>query len=370
MQRIDRFVAGEIIAPFLAALAFLFTQLFAMQMLRGIEVMFGSGVTAMDLARIAGYLAPHFLVMATPVSFLFAVMLAIGRLSEDREVVALAASGSAPWRLWLAPVGLGLVMAAIGISLGYGPEPNGLASVRLHVNELIKRNMAGDVKPGVFYDALSDMTLYAQGVSSRTRRFENVLIADERDPDSSMLLLARRGWVDPQGSGSMLKLVLGDGEIHRATGSGSDYAVVSFESGTLDIQVDSDLLRKNRFGAAKEELTSSELAEAAREARARGDQHSARSFDIARFKRVAAPLSTVVFALCAVPLALGGRRRSRGLGALATLLAYVGYYVLVRTGDVLGEGGKLPALLAAHLPNLVFLGLSIVLVRRSTRAEG
>lgn len=369
MRRIDRYIIGEILAPFLAALAFLFTLLFAMQMLKGIEVMFGSGVRPFDLARVAGYLAPHFLAMATPVSFLFAVMLAIGRLSEDRETTALAASGISPWSLWVAPVALALVIAAVGIGLGFGPEPRGLSSVRLHVNELIKRNMAGDVKPGVFYDTLKDITLYAQGVLPDSREFRNVLIADERDPEASMLVLARGGLVNPRGGGSMLELLLTNGEIHRASGPGQDYAVVTFQDGALDLQVD-EMLRKNRFGLPKEELTPGELQQAAAEARAEGNHREARIFEVARRKRVAAPLASVVFALCAVPLALGRRQRSRGLGAVATLLAYIGYYVLGRAGDVLGEAGRLPPMLAAHLPNLVFLVLGVLLVRRTLKAEG
>ncbi len=35
------------------------------------------------------------------------------------------------------------------------------------VNEVIKKNVAGDVKSGVFYEDLSDLTLYAERVARK-----------------------------------------------------------------------------------------------------------------------------------------------------------------------------------------------------------
>jgi lipopolysaccharide export system permease protein len=370
IPRLDRYLALEIIGPFAAALAFLFGLLLAMQLLRGIDVMLGSGVRPADLLQILWYLGPHFAAMAMPVSFLFAVMLAVGRWSEDREVLALAASGVAPWRLWVAPLGLALAVAAVGIGLGRGPEPHGLAALRLHVNELIKRNMAGDVKPGVFYDTLSAITLYSQGVSPRTRRFANVLLSDERDPEASLLVLAREGYVDPHGSGGTLRLVLTDGEIHRAAAAGQDYAVVTFQRASLNIGVSDDLLKRNQFTAAKEELSPHQLRLRAEQAQEHGDDVSARDLFLARARRTAAPLATVAFAMCGVPLAIRRRQRSRALGALATLAMFVGYYVVARAAEIAAVNGRVPPTLAAWLANLLFAAVGVVLLRRAARVGG
>jgi lipopolysaccharide export system permease protein len=371
VRRIDRYLAGEIGVPFAAALLFLFMLLFAMQLLKGIEVLFGSGVKPLDLFRIAGYLAPHFLVMAAPAALLFAVVLGVGRWSEDRETLALFASGVSPLRLWLAPAGVALLVSVLGVGLSHTLEPKGLASLKLHVNELIKRNMAGDVKPGVFYDALSDMTLYAQGVSPETRKFTNVLIADHRDDRAPMLLLARRGFVDPFGGGSGLRMLLSDGEIHRSSAEGEDYAVVGFEEATLNVAVDRDLLRGNKFGSASnEEMTPDELSESARRAEAAGQPNEARSYEVARARRVASPLSALAFALCGVPLALGQRRGGRTLGAVATLLAFIGYYIVARGAELLAEGGALRPSVAAHLPNVAFALVAVLLMRRAQGLKG
>jgi lipopolysaccharide export system permease protein len=370
LRRIDRYLATEILVPFVSALAFLFMLLFAMQLLRSIDVMFGSSVRFSDVLRIAVCLAPHFFNMAMPVSFLFAVMLALGRWSEDRETVALAASGVGVFRLWAAPVALALGLACLGVLCGYGPEPLGLYTLKLHVNELIKRNMAGDVKPEVFYDALDQVSIYVQNVSPKDSRFKNVLISDERDAEASMLVLARGGVVEPCGGGEKLQMLLSDGEIHRSAATDDDYAVVGFDKARVDFQVGNNLLNKNRFGAQREEMTPGELAEAAEQARQAGRLREARSLLTAKGKRIAAPLATVAFALCAVPLALGRRRSSRALGGVASLLAYIGYYVVNRAAEINAEAGHLPPFLAAHLANLLFLGVGLVLIRSAVRTQG
>jgi len=274
-----------------------------------------------------------------------------------------------PWRLWIAPACLGLVIAGVGILLGRGPEPHGLKALRLHVNELIKRNMAGDVKPDVFYDTLNAMTLYTQGVAPVSRRFHNVLLSDERDPSASLLVLAKDGYIDPHGGGGTLRLVLGDGEIHRAAASADDYLVLTFDRATLNIGVSDDLLRRNAFGAAKEELTPWELRVRAEKAEREGQVDEARVLRAARAKRTAAPLATVAFALCGVPLAMKRRQRSRTLGALATLALYIGYYVVARAAELLAESGQLPPFFAAHLANAMFSLIGLALLWRAARVE-
>ncbi len=369
IPRLDCYIFKEIVGPFLASMGFLFSLFLAMSLLRGVEVMLGSAVRLVDFARIVGYLTPYYLLMSMPVAYLFAIMLALGRLSEDREIVALTALGVAPWRFWIAPVCLAIMLAGIGVYMGFGLSPRGLASLKLHVNELIKRKLAGDVPAGIFYDNLNDITLYAQEVSPKTRKFTNILLSDERDPEASIFVLAKEGYVDPHGGGKTLRLLFNDGEVHRSAFQGENYAVVTFEDATLNIDVGGDLLRRNRFGASKEELTPPQLKILANKAHHEKNEEESRALWIAYHKRFASPLAIIALALCGVPLALRKRQRSRAIGALASLGAFVGYYVVARIAEVAAEGGKISPFLSAHLANIVFLGIAVLLVRYSTRVE-
>src|SRR5436309_5939359 len=108
MPILDRYLAKEILLPFAAGLLFLTQVLIATQLLAQADVLFGSGVSPLDILAVALDITPHFLSFVLPISFLLGAVVGIGRLAEDRELVALGAAGISPARLVKVPVLIGL----------------------------------------------------------------------------------------------------------------------------------------------------------------------------------------------------------------------------------------------------------------------
>jgi lipopolysaccharide export system permease protein len=346
-----RTVLRELVGPLGVWVAFLFLLLFVMQFLRGTDVLLGSAVTLLDYGRLILNLAPHFLVMSLPVGLLLAVLLGLGRMAEDRELLALGALGSPPWEVARVPLALAAGLGAVMLLLASTAEPWGLKNVKRVVAQVIKRNVLGDVKPGVFYEDLTDLTLYARGVDPERGVWTQVLVHDERDPRAPLLVLAREGQVSAEAAGAALTVGLRDGEVHRAERSGGDYAVLTFDRGELAVGVEDSLLRKNKLSSPTEELTPAELLTAARQARESG--RSPAAFLTAFHVRLAAGLTPLAFTLLAVPLAMR-LRRARGMAYLLTLSFYVLFYVVQRSFENWGSTGRLPSLLAGLGPNLLF----------------
>jgi lipopolysaccharide export system permease protein len=361
-----RYVLKELLFPLVGWLAFLFLLLFVMQFLRATEVLLGSAVTAADLGWLLVYLAPHFVVMALPVAFLLAILLGLGRLGEDRELTAMAALGIGPVQVTAVPVILGIGLGALTWGLSATVEPRGLSGVRGLVNEVIKKNIVGDVKPGVFYEDLTHLTVYAERVDADEGRWANVLIHDDREPASPLLVLAHEGRVNPSGQGEALKLALADGEVHRAQRAGRDYAIVAFERAEINVGVADRLVSKNRFRSPREELTPAELLEAARFEASEGRPKA--PFLMAFWSRVGNAFTPVAFALLGTPLALSRRGAGRARGLLLTIVGYVGFYVLSRMFENMGSQGRLPLLPAALLPALIVSAVGLVSLWRVVRA--
>ncbi len=84
-----REVAGYSLVGFIAFATILVTQ----NLLRRLEDLLALGFTGHDFLVILGCLATMLGAYATPVAFLFGVLLAMGRLSSDSEVTAMQASG-------------------------------------------------------------------------------------------------------------------------------------------------------------------------------------------------------------------------------------------------------------------------------------
>jgi lipopolysaccharide export system permease protein len=361
-----RYVLKEVLLPFVVWVAFLFLLILVMQFLRVTDVVLGPEVTPADVGRLTAFLAPHFLVMVIPVAFLLAILLGMGRLNEDRELIAMQALGVGHWKILIVPVALGTLLGAAMLLLSFSAEPWGLTAVKGIINEMVKKNIAGDVKSGAFYQDLSNLTLYTEEVDPETRGWTNVLLHDDRDPAAPLLVLAREGRVNPAGTGEALKLALIDGDVHLGSRQSPDYSIVSFDRGEIVVGVEDSMTSKNRLRSPKDELTPGELLQAARVAKAEGGDP--KPFLMAYQRRFGQILTPVSFALIGVPLAMSRRRSGRAAGYLFTLFGYIAYYVISRMFENLGSQGKMPIFAAAQLHNLIFAAVGLLLLHRVVRS--
>jgi lipopolysaccharide export system permease protein len=357
----------EVVPPFLAALVF-FTQLFFVaRLLAQADVIFGSGVRLVDVGRILFFVLPSMLSYGMPIAFLLGILIGLGRLGDDREITALAATGHGPQALLPTPLLLGVVLTGVMLAVTTYVEPRGLDNARNLTSEMIKRNLASDVKPGVFYEDLSDLTLFA-GETDGKGGLRNVLVEDARDPRQPILVLAPAGRLDADGPGGALVLELQDGELHRAQPRTDDYAVASFEEARVQVVAGAEISRKNRLKRPGEHQTPWELKASADRATAQGKEVRDRYVEYHR--RFAHPF--VMLALAVVGVAVSGsasgkRKGGRTRATAWTLGSIVGYFVLGKVFATLGSRGTVGAALAAWAPVLLIaaLGIGLLLWKRA-----
>jgi lipopolysaccharide export system permease protein len=356
---LDRYLAKEILLPFLAGLLFLTQLLLATQILSRAEVLFGSGVSLLDVASIVVALLPNVLGYVLPIAFLLGAVIGVGRLAEDREVVALGAAGLSTARLVRVPLALGVAAAAAGVWLSTSLEPAGFAAARARLNDVVKRNVTNDVRAGTFYDQIPGYMLYAERASGGA--WENVLISDRSNPASPVLALAGKGRLEPVGAGQEMRLVLDGGELHREQAGSDEYVAADFGHAELVIGLGTALTDRNPYARSAKEMTTAAFEERIAEARAKGDLREAWRFEGYKHRRLAQPLAIVPFALLAVPLG-ASRRVGRAFAMAATVGAVILQYLLQRTGEVLAQGGALPAWAALQLPTVALSLLGVVLI--------
>ena len=352
-----RYVAREIVLPAVAALAFLFQLLIALQLLRRTDVLFGPAVRAKDVGLLLVNLTPHYLTLATPMALLIGILVGLGRLSEDREVEVLLGCGVSPAALAVAPAVLAIVVAVLVLGLELGPEPLGLQAVRQQIDSVLERGLQRQIKPGTFYDEVTGLTLFAESIDPVSGEWRHVLVNDDRDPRAPLLLLAERGRVEASETEAQLRLRLGLGEAHRRDQAAFDYARVTFHAAVLDIGVGDSLLRKNTFRSPDDEETLGQLWHEVGTVKRQGGWWQLPA--VALHRRLGIPLAALTLAWLGVPLAIGGSavRNARARGYLFAILAVAGYYVLQHLGIAWGTEGRLAPWLAGELPNLAAVGV-------------
>lgn len=359
MKLIDRYLAKEILLPFGAGLLFLTQLLVVTQMLADASVLIGSLRSAFDVLVLFVLLMPSFLGQVLPIAFLMGSIVGVGRLAQDRELVALSAAGVSPLRLLVVPVSLAVVVAAFGLLLSAEVEPAALDAARERLLTIVKRNVQNDVKAGTFYDQIGGYTLYAERVRP-DGTWKNVLVSDHSYFGDGILILSKGARLVPDGVGEAMRLVFEDGEAYRDDVSGNDDAIFDFERGQVAIDIDSVFSKRSGLVRADRNRPSALFAEA-QAARAKGDESWALHQEALANRKISAPLVVLPFALLAVPLAIG-RRSGWAFGVAAAFLAMVAHYVMLRGCEVLARKGGVPPAFALQIPNLVLGGIGLALV--------
>jgi lipopolysaccharide export LptBFGC system permease protein LptF len=86
-------------------------------------------------------------------------------------------------------------------------------------------------------------------------------------------------------------------------------------------------------------------------------------------KKFAYPFSALLMGILGMALGISDPRHGKGRGYLYGLGVMVLYYILVRFGDGFGEKRVIAPILAAWLPNLVFLVIGVWIFSAKAREQ-
>jgi lipopolysaccharide export LptBFGC system permease protein LptF len=189
-------VVREVLPP--TALGFVtYTFLLMMQGLFSLaEQIFVRGLPLTDALAVLMATVPHVVVLTIPMGFLFGVLLAVGRMNADNEIIAMQAGGIAALRLLRPIVAVGVVMSGVCGYLFLVTIPQANRELReLRTRLFTSAKNIGRIEPRVFYDDFPNLLLYVQQVDHATGTWLNVLAFDSSSPGQERLTLARRGRV-------------------------------------------------------------------------------------------------------------------------------------------------------------------------------
>lgn len=320
------------------------------QVLRWTEFVLIHGVGIDVIMRIMLYLSVSFLPALFPMSTLFAVLLAYGRLSSDSEIVAFKSLGLNMIHIALPALVLGGLVSLASIETSYNLAPWGNRQFEVLVAKIGGAKATVSIREGTFSEGFFDKVVYANKVDSKTGLLHDVFIYDEniKTGDDPLTIIAREGLLVPEerpGATAML-LRLRDGNIHRKSDT---HTKIKFD--TYDVLLTDPIHQENR----KKTPTSMSYQEI---------QSKLQEPDIAKEdvwklksesqKRTAIALACFVFAALGVGVGTTTNRRSAKSGGLILcLILIVAYWILYVSIESAARSGQVPAALV-WLPNILF----------------
>jgi LPS export ABC transporter permease LptF/LPS export ABC transporter permease LptG len=362
MRILDRYICRETFSHALLGLVIFTFVFFIPQLVRLMDVVVRHTTGAGMIVLLFGCAFPGIFTFTLPISALVGVLIGLGRLSADGEIVGMNASGIGLRRL-LVPICL--LAAAMGlVTLGDTLWLSPLALRTLHSLEtrLLASQASLAIEPRVFDERFPRFVLYVNDVDATASRWRGVLLAQTDQTSTSRLTLAEKAIVLADRSQDKLEVHLGQGSTHEYNPADPQhYGYTTFGASDLPIEVTA------QAGLGSPHLSVPEQGMAALLADAGPNWRLAR---VEFHRRLAFPAACIVFALLGVPVGVRPRRGGRAAAFVLTLILVAGYYSVFVFGVRMAQEGVLSPAIGVWLANIIGFIAGIALILRIERVRG
>ena len=375
MKILDRYIMASIAGTFLFSIAMFMGLLLAMDLMKKlVELIAEQGVPPTIALKIFAYRIPGMLVYAFPMSVLLSILLVFNRMSSESEMVAIRAAGISFARIVVPAMIVAVLVSGLTFVISDRFVPvAGKRAAELTKLALEKSESAQHV---AFIHEREDRevqyTVIASNLDVKRGLMNRVVLDLYRDgrpyirvyADSAKWLPAEGRWQFlPPYNVMWVDLEHPDGFAVKSGGSTSkidlsDYVLKLKES---PFQLSSAKKRPEEFTARELNAFVRSLTEIG------GNPDLLGKAQMWLAQRYSTPFTCLVFALIAAPLGLRHHRTSNAMGLGISLLVIFGYYFFSVYLNTFGETGRMPAWLAAWLPNVLGAILGVVLIYRANK---
>jgi lipopolysaccharide export system permease protein len=351
MRIIDRYIARHMLRIFGLSVATLSFVILIHRTMLLVDLLVTKGAGVGEVLRLFLHSVPLALVISIPFSALLAGIAVYGRMTVDNESVALKTAGVSPLRLQLPALAFGIPACLLTLYISLELLPYSARAFRDLVFQMTREKVLASLQEGTFNNEFTGLSLYFKRLAP-DGGLTAIMLEDRRNPPERRLVLAQEGRVTFDTEELRMNLRLRDGTIHIARPDlPGRYQLLSFETYDLRFDVGGQLGAVAARGRDRKELTLAELVREARQHRARGAGDGRWWVELHR--RLAIPVSCLLFPLIGSALGLRIRRAGRMTSIVLGLAIGLGYYGLLAGGEDLGTRGSLAPIWAMWIPNAV-----------------
>src|SRR5688572_12739019 len=332
------------------------------------ETLIAEGASWDVVVRVLLTLVPQALGVTIPMALLIGILISLGRMSGDREIVAMEACGVSLGRLLRPLLLFGLVATAATTYVMIVALPAANQAFREITFKLLMTRGETKIKPRVFYTDFPNLVIYVREVTPGVG-WSDVMVSENSTPTQPKTYFAKKGRLLLDESKRTVQMVLIDGTHHSVNlDEPEKYEHGTFAQTTLVIDPESVFPRTGPMKGYTE-MTIAEL---------KGDMAELRKQNIyphnqimAWQKKYSIPVACLAFMLIALGMGVSYRRDGR----LAAFVLGIGvvfvYWVLMYMSEAIAKAGLLPywfAWLAMWVPNIVIAAWGLVRVVKKLRA--
>ena len=406
MKILTRYILKEMVGP--TVLGFLFyTSIILMQRLFDMAAMIiRRSLSAEAVGKLLLYSLPNIVVLTVPMSILFGILIAVGRLSSDSEIVAMRALGLSTRTIYRPVFVFTFLAFLLNLYLINYVLPDGNRQFVTLRAELMTSSAQQAIRPRVFYDEYQNLMIYVNDVETSTGRWKGVFIADNRTDES------RDASTAAEAAENLAAPPDDDPEVAALSADGSGQRLIVAQGGDLAIaQPSKDIwmnltaaethiwnpARPDRYDHTRNrtqrlllpapggdfdvttlarslrEMNLAQLIEQERALQQNNREEDRVTRNLARVeihKKFAIPFACIAFGILGLPLGITNRRGGKSSGFSLSILIILFYYVLINNAEQWAARGQIPPWLGMWAANIILFGLGVYLLRRANRDAG
>lgn len=362
MRILDKYIIKELLGPFvfgICAFSSVFIGTSTLFKIAQYITKYGASVTAVVKLFILSL--PNIIVLTFPMSMLLAALLAFGRLSGASEITAMRSGGISFYRLTAPVLIVALLVSLFAVAFNEFIVPRANTAYNHIVRYEIERNTAPKSQEHIIIKEVKDgnieRLMYARKYDEATNTLQAVSIQEFENGNIVRVQNAETAqWQNSQ-------WIMHNGTIHDLSTAGNLQRTMKFEQQVMPITKNPTAIKREQKDES--EMTIKELKQQIKVLQSEYVKSS--SYEIELQQRVSIPLASFVFALIGAPLGLQPQRSSSSIGLGLSIIVIFIYYSIMTVTSALGQGGALPVVLAAWIPNITGVIAGCYLMRKAAR---
>lgn len=403
MSILTRYVLKEMIGPTALGFAF-YTSIIAMRLLFELAGMIiRRSLSAGAVGELLLYSLPNIIVLTLPMSLLFGILIAVGRLSADSEIVAMRALGISTRKIYRPVFLFSFVIFLITLYLINFVMPQGNTKYSALRNELAAASAERVVKPRVFHGEYENLMIYVNDVAPVTGQWKGVFVADSRGGDTpegstpaeiaqeaderrrdedlvgglaqqgagQRIIVANRGHISLERPSKQIWMDLTGAETHVwDPGKPDRYDRTDSATQRIRMPTRSSGFEPNTVVRSFREMNLNQLIEQERvlsRSKWSADRFNRNAALVEIHKKFAIPFACIAFGVLGLPLGITNRRGGKSSGFSLSIAIIVAYYLMLTNGEELASSGKIPPALGMWAANVTLLAVGIYLLSRANR---
>jgi len=322
------------------------------------DLVINKGVDIYSVSKLFLLMIPYLLTYTLPISALTAVLLSLGRLSGDNEIIPIKASGINLFGLIFPLLIVGTILSLILVIFNDRVIPYAHYASRKTLMDVGLKNPASALEPGVFINSFEKYILFIYRIEQN--KLGNVRIYEPQGEDKpARTIVAQKGEfiAIPEKKIVKLKLIDGTSDEPDLENPGSFYKL-NFKTYfiTLNLHQNQD---KGKLEKKPKDMTIVELNREIKKLKRGGIDPAPLLTEIN--KKISLAFSCFVFVLLGSSLAIITRRREKSINFGIAFVVVGAYYLLLIGSEALSLQGRIDPTLAMWIPNMILGIIGVIL---------